>query len=87
MALGNAPYEAQIIPLLESRLGMSDVLDEHIVWAVKQQLEKRGENAIEIQTSQQKRLIRAVEKVYQETHDPLINVKFSALNFVTLPCV
>ncbi|MBU2672987.1 MULTISPECIES: tRNA epoxyqueuosine(34) reductase QueG [Hafnia] len=62
VALGNAPYEAQIIPLLESRLGMSDVLDEHIVWAVKQQLEKRGENAIEIQTSQQKRLIRAVEK-------------------------
>lgn len=62
VALGNAPYESQIIPLLESRLGMSDVLDEHIVWAVKQQLEKRGENAIEIQTSQQKRLIRAVEK-------------------------
>ncbi|MCK2178751.1 tRNA epoxyqueuosine(34) reductase QueG [Hafnia paralvei] len=62
VALGNAPYEAQIIPLLESRLGMSDVLDEHIVWAVKQQLEKRGENAIEIQTSQQKRLIRAIEK-------------------------
>ncbi|OFS11233.1 tRNA epoxyqueuosine(34) reductase QueG [Hafnia sp. HMSC23F03] len=62
VALGNAPYESQIIPLLESRLGMSDVLDEHIVWAGKQQLEKRGENAIEIQTSQQKRLIRAVEK-------------------------
>lgn len=62
VALGNAPYDAQIIPLLQSRMGLSEVLDEHIEWAVKQQQEKRSENAIEIQTSQQKRLIRAIEK-------------------------
>ena len=62
VALGNAPYDAQIIPLLQSRMGLSEVLDEHIEWAVKQQQEKRSENVIEIQTSQQKRLIRAIEK-------------------------
>ena len=62
VALGNAPYDAQIIPLLQSRRGLSEVLDEHIEWAVKQQQEKRSENVIEIQTSQQKRLIRAIEK-------------------------
>ncbi|TBL92173.1 tRNA epoxyqueuosine(34) reductase QueG [Hafnia alvei] len=62
VALGNAPYDAQIILLLQSRMGLSEVLDEHIEWAVKQQQEKRSENAIEIQTSQQKRLIRAIEK-------------------------
>lgn len=62
VALGNAPYDAQIIPLLQSRRGLSEVLDEHIEWAVKQQQEKRNENVIEIQTSQQKRLIRAIEK-------------------------
>ncbi|MDN6073583.1 MAG: tRNA epoxyqueuosine(34) reductase QueG [Enterobacterales bacterium] len=62
VALGNAPYDAQIILLLQSRMGLSEVLDEHIEWAVKQQQEKRSENVIEIQTSQQKRLIRAIEK-------------------------
>jgi len=40
VALGNAPASTRIIKALESRLGMTEMLDEHIDWALKAQQEK-----------------------------------------------
>jgi epoxyqueuosine reductase len=37
VALGNAPVSKPIISALESRLGMTDMLDEHIRWALEAQ--------------------------------------------------
>jgi len=37
VALGNAPASREIINALESRLGMTDMLDEHIRWALAAQ--------------------------------------------------
>ncbi|MBI6549274.1 tRNA epoxyqueuosine(34) reductase QueG [Xenorhabdus lircayensis] len=62
VALGNAPYQDDIVLALEKRTGLSEVLDEHIRWAIAQQITSRNANAIEVQTSQQKRLIRAITK-------------------------
>ncbi len=62
VALGNAPYQEAVIIALRSKLGHSPLLDEHIEWAIEQQLKHRADHTIEVQTSQQKRLIRAVEK-------------------------
>ncbi|MCV9878289.1 tRNA epoxyqueuosine(34) reductase QueG [Brenneria izbisi] len=62
VALGNAPYEDHIVLALQRRLGESDLLDEHIHWAIKQQLARRAEQEIEVQSARKKRLIRAVEK-------------------------
>ncbi|WP_409311174.1 tRNA epoxyqueuosine(34) reductase QueG [Pectobacterium sp. B1J-3] len=62
VALGNAPYQDHIVLALQSRLGESDLLDEHIHWAIKQQLMRRTEQEIEVQSPQKKRLIRAIEK-------------------------
>ncbi|MEX0445032.1 tRNA epoxyqueuosine(34) reductase QueG [Xenorhabdus sp. SGI246] len=62
VALGNAPYRDEIVLTLQKRIGLSDVLDEHIHWAIAQQISRRSANAIEVQTSQQKRLIRAITK-------------------------
>ncbi|ACR67641.1 tRNA epoxyqueuosine(34) reductase QueG [Edwardsiella ictaluri] len=62
VALGNAPYDAHIVTLLQQRLGVSALLDEHIHWALAQQLQKRAAQAVEVVSSQQRRLIRAVEK-------------------------
>ncbi len=62
VALGNAPYEDKIIIALTEKTGLADWLDEHILWAVARQYAKRDESRIEIQTSQQKRLIRAISK-------------------------
>ncbi|WLS78493.1 tRNA epoxyqueuosine(34) reductase QueG [Erwinia pyri] len=61
VALGNAPWSAENVAALEARLGENAMLDEHIRWALNQQLVRRSENAIEI-NGQQKRLVRAVEK-------------------------
>jgi len=47
---------------LHSREGENALLDEHISWAIAQQVERRNEHRVEVQTLQQKRLIRAVEK-------------------------
>lgn len=41
IALGNSPYDDNTIALLKTRLGMDGVLDEHIGWAVNEQLKKR----------------------------------------------
>ncbi|MDE9484291.1 tRNA epoxyqueuosine(34) reductase QueG [Xenorhabdus bovienii] len=62
VALGNSPYQDDIVLALGKRIGLSDVLDEHIHWAIDQQMARRNANVIEVQTSQQKRLIRAITK-------------------------
>ncbi|WP_411752306.1 tRNA epoxyqueuosine(34) reductase QueG [Serratia sp. (in: enterobacteria)] len=62
VALGNAPYLDQIVISLQIRQGQDPMLDEHISWALAQQLARREALAVEVQTMQKKRLIRAVEK-------------------------
>ncbi|ORM83365.1 tRNA epoxyqueuosine(34) reductase QueG [Pantoea deleyi] len=62
VALGNAPWSADIMPVLERRLGESELLDEHIQWAIAQQQQKREQLVVDVQPAQQKRLVRAVEK-------------------------
>lgn len=62
VALGNAPWSADIVPVLEQRLGESELLDEHILWAVACQQQKRQQLVVDVQPAQQKRLVRAVEK-------------------------
>lgn len=62
VALGNAAYQAEIVLALQQRLGQDAMLDEHIHWAIDQQLMKREAMKIDVQLPQQKRLVRAVEK-------------------------
>ncbi|PHM37386.1 tRNA epoxyqueuosine(34) reductase QueG [Xenorhabdus innexi] len=62
VALGNAPYRDEIVLVLEKRMGLSEMLDEHIHWAIAQQISRRNVDVIDVQTSQQKRLIRAITK-------------------------
>ncbi|PVZ89099.1 tRNA epoxyqueuosine(34) reductase QueG [Serratia sp. S1B] len=62
VALGNAPYQDIIVTTLRTRLGENTLLDEHITWAVAQQLMRRETLGVEVQTAQQKRLVRVIEK-------------------------
>ncbi|KAB7694246.1 tRNA epoxyqueuosine(34) reductase QueG [Plesiomonas shigelloides] len=75
VALGNAPYQADIVLALQSRLGADELVDEHIQWALDEQWQKRSAltisvqpateqniNASSVQTTQQRRLVRAIEK-------------------------
>ncbi|EMH5181071.1 tRNA epoxyqueuosine(34) reductase QueG [Serratia marcescens] len=62
VALGNAPYGDSVVLALRTRLGQDAMLDEHIHWALAQQLARREAQGVEVQTAQKKRLIRAVEK-------------------------
>lgn len=62
VALGNAPYEDTIVLALRERLGENAMVDVHIRWAIGQQLRRRDAQAVNVQTAQQKRLIRAIEK-------------------------
>ncbi|OOL21193.1 epoxyqueuosine reductase, partial [Klebsiella aerogenes] len=62
VALGNAPWNEANLVALESRRGEHPLLDEHIEWAVAQQIEKRNANVIEVQLPQKLRLVRVVEK-------------------------
>jgi epoxyqueuosine reductase len=62
VALGNAPYQDSIVLALQNRLGINPMLDEHFQWSISQQLKRREENQVTIQTSQQKRLVRAITK-------------------------
>ncbi|CAM3944224.1 tRNA epoxyqueuosine(34) reductase QueG [Vibrio aquimaris] len=57
IAMGNAPYSADIIHALKQRLGMSTILDEHINWAIEQQITQ-----IPISSTKIDRLIRIVQK-------------------------
>lgn len=60
IALGNAPYQDAIVNQLNMKKGLSDLLDEHINWAIIEQQTKRNHP---VQTNTKtSRLIRAVEK-------------------------
>ncbi|MGR5134499.1 tRNA epoxyqueuosine(34) reductase QueG [Vibrio alfacsensis] len=62
IALGNAEYSQKIIEALESRHGESKLLDEHIEWALAQQLNQVPFNESDPIEIKKKRLIRIVEK-------------------------
>ena len=62
VAMGNAPWDTEIVAALTAREGENAMLDEHIHWALAQQQSKRAEQEIEVQRPQQKRLVRAIEK-------------------------
>ncbi len=62
VALGNAPWSAEIVAALQQRQGEHPLLDEHIDWALAQQRQKREADAIAIQPAKKLRLVRAVEK-------------------------
>ncbi|CNH35912.1 putative iron-sulfur cluster-binding protein [Yersinia massiliensis] len=62
VALGNAPYLDSIVLALEARRGIHPMLDEHINWAISQQLERRSTLIVDVQSPQKKRLVRAIEK-------------------------
>ena len=62
VALGNAAYQDSIVIALQEKLGINEMLDEHFHWAILQQLNRRKENQVTIQTSQQKRLVRVITK-------------------------
>jgi epoxyqueuosine reductase len=56
VAMGNAPFSANILTALASRKGMNALLDEHIQWAEQQQTATQERNR------KTERLIRIVEK-------------------------
>lgn len=62
VALGNAPRNDAVILALESRRGEHPLLDEHIDWAVAQQIEKRNACVVEVQLPKKQRLVRVIEK-------------------------
>ncbi|MFJ5160975.1 tRNA epoxyqueuosine(34) reductase QueG [Pantoea sp. NPDC088449] len=62
VALGNAPWAEENMAVLALRSGEHPMLDEHIAWAMAQQLEKRAAQAVEVQPAKKQRLVRAVEK-------------------------
>ncbi|MFV0575506.1 MAG: tRNA epoxyqueuosine(34) reductase QueG [Vibrio sp.] len=63
IALGNAPFNSEIIPVLKSRLGLSDVLDIHIQWALEQQAEKMAlDEANLARNTKLERLVRIIKK-------------------------
>ncbi|WP_111979892.1 tRNA epoxyqueuosine(34) reductase QueG [Algibacillus agarilyticus] len=60
VALGNAPYHTDIIQQLKRQLtAASDLVKEHILWAVEQQQNKKDATTSD---SKNKRLIRIIEK-------------------------
>ncbi|MFZ4211230.1 tRNA epoxyqueuosine(34) reductase QueG [Pantoea sp. GbtcB22] len=65
VALGNAPWAEENMAALALRSGEHPLLDEHIEWAIAQQLQKRAAQAIEVQPAKKQRLVRAVEKGLQ----------------------
>jgi epoxyqueuosine reductase len=60
VALGNAPYQAEIVDVLTQSAASADAMVlEHITWAIEQQLTKQ--QIIEKSNRQQQRLIRIVQ--------------------------
>lgn len=57
IAMGNAPYSSAIVDALQQRIGLSDVLDTHIHWALAQQ-----QSQLPSASNKLARLIRIVEK-------------------------
>ncbi len=43
VALGNMPFNSQVIEVLQSQLGFSELVDEHIHWALNQQTRRQAE--------------------------------------------
>ncbi|WP_058971242.1 tRNA epoxyqueuosine(34) reductase QueG [Type-D symbiont of Plautia stali] len=62
VALGNAPWADENLAVLQMRKGEHPLLDEHIDWAIAQQLQKRAAEAVDVQPAKKLRLVRAVEK-------------------------
>ena len=62
VALGNAEYSQRTIDALEARRGESELLDEHIEWALAQQFNQLPANESDSIETKKKRLIRIVEK-------------------------
>jgi len=62
VALGNAPWREENLAALTSRRGEHPLLDEHIEWAIAQQIDKRNACAVEVQLPQKQRLVRVIEK-------------------------
>lgn len=62
VALGNAPWSEAVIQALETRRGEHPLLDEHIEWAIAQQIEKRNACVVEVQLPKKQRLVRVIEK-------------------------
>ncbi|MFC1237079.1 tRNA epoxyqueuosine(34) reductase QueG [Vibrio sp. F74] len=67
IALGNAPYSQDIVWALEDKLGLTSTLDEHVNWAIEEQMKhvpNGNTNSEHISTlsNKTKRLIRVVQK-------------------------
>ena len=68
VALGNAPYSQAIVStLVEKKGAVSDLVAEHIDWALTQQQHKKGKEQVQIEKQQvnhrlTNRLIRSIEK-------------------------
>ncbi|HHP0461696.1 TPA: tRNA epoxyqueuosine(34) reductase QueG [Vibrio harveyi] len=62
VALGNAEYSQRTIDALEARRGESELLDEHIEWALAQQFNQLPANESDSIETKKKRLIRIVKK-------------------------
>ncbi|WP_074011916.1 tRNA epoxyqueuosine(34) reductase QueG [Candidatus Sodalis sp. SoCistrobi] len=62
VALGNAPYQDDIVLALRRRLGELPLLDVHIHWALDRQMAHRQAAAVTVHSAQQTRLVRAIEK-------------------------
>ena len=62
VALGNTEYSQRTIDALETRRGESELLDEHINWALGQQLSQIPTAESDSIETKKKRLIRIVEK-------------------------
>lgn len=58
IAIGNAPYSAIAIEQLQAKLGINELLDIHLHWAIEQQMQQLNQTM----TTQQQRLIRIIEK-------------------------
>ncbi len=69
VALGNTEYSQRTIDALEARRGESELLDEHINWALGQQLSQIPIAESDSIETKKKRLIRIVEKAFRETHN------------------
>lgn len=62
IALGNAPYSPEIINLLVEAKEKLKNPDEHIEWAIAEQLNKKQQNTVDLLPNSTKRLIRSIKK-------------------------
>lgn len=62
VALGNAFWDETILTALESCKGEHLLFDEHIAWAIAQQIERRNACIVEVQLLKKQRLVWVIEK-------------------------